>query len=427
MLSVISAAVLYVSNALYFVQGYLFCRILCCMVHRREGKIWSALLIFSCSIISSMVIFPNDLFNVTLDLIWFLLMMLIAFQGSLWQKLAAVAVLYPLAVSQNFLILDMLGKIWILLGESPILSIFCTIADTFLHLLFWYLVLRLFERRLLPMKKLFDDRIWILLGAICLASLVNITTCIYFSPENSCKIWPAAFACLVTNLGSLFLAEYFTISIQQNMERKNLKLQKSYYEELEQSQAQIRRFRHDMNNHLGVIRSLFYSGSQKEAEQYLGEVEKQMAVHSRVFCQNSIVNAVLNAKYNLAVEQHIDCFFHIDLQKLIGIDDISLCCLFANTLDNAIEASVKIPDPDDRHISLKARVTESGYFTFEISNARQNAILEQKGILKSDKEDAASHGLGLSNVREMVEKYSGTLDISYTEDTFTVTVLIRNA
>lgn len=69
------------------------------------------------------------------------------------------------------------------------------------------------------------------------------------------------------------------------MERKNLKLQKSYYEELEQNQAQI-------------------------------------AVHNRVFCKNSILNAVLNAKYNLAQEQQIDCFFHIDLQKLIGCDSL---------------------------------------------------------------------------------------------------------
>lgn len=47
--------------------------------------------------------------------------------------------------------------------------------------------------------------------------------------------------------------------------------------------------------------------------------------------------------------------------------------------------------------------------------------------LKSDKEESASHGFGLSNVREMVEKYNGTLDISYTVDSFTVTVLIVNA
>ena len=115
------------------------------------------------------------------------------------------------------------------------------------------------------------------------------------------------------------------------------------------------------------------------------------------------------------------------MDKLIGIDAISLCCLFSNTIDNAIEASLKIPDIQERHISVKARITDNGYFTYEITNTKRNRITEQDGRLRSDKEDIAAHGLGLSNVREMVEKYNGTLDISYTEDSFTVTVLIRNA
>lgn len=156
-------------------------------------------------------------------------------------------------------------------------------------------------------------------------------------------------------------------------------------------------------------------------------IETQLQAHSRIFCKNSIINAVLNSKYNLAMEHQIDCFFHIEMDKLIGIDAISLCCLFSNTLDNAIEASLKIPDIQDRHMSVKARITDNGYFTYEITNAKRNHITKQDGRLKSDKEDSAAHGLGLSNVREMVEKYNGTLDISYTEDSFTVTVLIRNA
>ena len=417
----------YLCNILYFVQGFLFYRILCCFAQKRDGKLWSALTFISCAAITNMIIFPNDFFNITLDLIWFIALMLLAFHGSILQKMAAVAVLYPLAVSQNFFILDMLGTLGESLGWPTAVDITFTIADPLLHLLIWYIIYKVFEVRLSQIRKLFDDKIWMLLGIICLASLVSITTCIYFAPVKSYTMWPAAFACFATNLGCIALAEYFITSIRQNLERKNLMLQKSYYEELELNQNEIRRFRHDMNNHLSVIESLVRSGNQEEAEHYFKEMETQLAARSRVFCKNSIVNAVLNAKYNQAQEHQIDCFFHIDLEKLTGIDAISLCCLFSNTLDNAIEASVKIPDPKERHLSVKARITENGYFTYEIMNAKKNAVLEQKGILKSDKDETEHHGFGLSNVKEMVEKYNGTLDISYTEDTFTVTVLIRNA
>ncbi len=424
---IISTSVSILATLLYFVEGYFFYRILCYMAKKRDGWIWTAIIYFSSFALSPMVIFPNDLFNVTLNLIWFTAVMMIAFHGSIWQKLASVAILYPLIISQNFLVLDILGHLLGYFGRNAVMEIFCSIADTFLHLFFWYVVYRLYGNKLIQMRKLFDNKIWILLGTICLASLVNITTCIYYTPKESYKMWPAAFACFVTNLGSLFLAEYFTVSIQRNMERKNLKLQKNYYEELEQNQLQIRKFRHDINNHISVIHSLFRSGKHEDAEKYLAEMEAQIAVHNRAFCKNSIVNAVLNVKYNLALENHIDCFFHIDLQKLTGIDSISLCCLFSNTLDNAIEASLKIPDYNNRRISAKARVTENGYFSYEITNQKVNPVVKQKGSLQTSKKDSFSHGLGLSNVREVVEKYSGALDISYTDDTFTVTVLIGNA
>lgn len=417
----------YIGNLSYFAEGFLLYRILSHFAKKREGKVWSAIVYLSCTIISSMVIFPNDLFNVTTDLIWFTLLMILTFRGSIWQRLAAVAVLYPLIISQNFLVMDLFGVTGNLIGWPPAYDTACMIADPLLHLLIWYAIYRIFDRHLSQSSRLFHDKTWILLDAVCLASLVSITTCIYFAPRETYKMWPAAFACFITNLGSIALAQYFLTSIQQDMERRNLILQKNYYEELEQNQTEIRRLRHDMNNHLSAIHSLFLSGSPEEAEDYMKELETQMSARTRVFCKNGIINAVLNSKYNLAQEYDIDCFFRIDLEKLTGIDAVSLCCLFSNTLDNAIEASLKIPDPKERHLSVRARVTESGYFTYEITNTKKNTVTEQKGIFKSDKEEASSHGFGLSNVREMVEKYNGTLDISYTEDTFTVTVLIENA
>lgn len=64
------------------------------------------------------------------------------------------------------------------------------------------------------------------------------------------KVWLCAFACMATNIGSIYLAGYFVSSIRRDMEQRNLKLQQDYYKELEKNQAEIRKLRHDMNNHL---------------------------------------------------------------------------------------------------------------------------------------------------------------------------------
>lgn len=409
-----------------FLIGWLFYRILCCLIPKRKGKISAAVIFLCCSFIANIVVFAQDLFNITTVLLIFTAMVLFLFTGKLPARLAAVTILYPLVISQNFLIMELLGRFYFSTGKNPIVNIIVSWTDSLLHTLFWFLLFHLVRKKLSQVSLLFDDKTWWLLSSVCFASLVSITSAIYFAPEESWKMWPAALACFLTNLSSLYLAEYFSVSIRHNMERQNLKLQKEYYEDLERNQAQIRKFRHDMQNQLAVIKTLFDEGEEEEAKTCLKELETQTAITNRVFCKNSVINAVLNAKYNLALEHHIDCFFHIDLKNILAMDSISLCSLFSNTLDNAIEASLKIPDPEQRKISVKARVTENGYFSYEVKNNKVNPVRRQKGAFLSDKETADPHGLGLSNVREVVEKYEGTLDISYTEDTFCVTILIAN-
>ena len=115
----------------------------------------------------------------------------------------------------------------------------------------------------------------------------------------------------------------------------------------------------------------------------------------------------------------------MDIDKILGIDAVSLCTIFSNTLDNAIEACLKIPETEKRHLSLKARYTDNGYFSYEIVNSKRNEVKKKKDAFLTDKKDARSHGLGIVSVSDVVRRYDGTLDITYTEDEFRVVILIR--
>lgn len=176
---------------------------------------------------------------------------------------------------------------------------------------------------------------------------------------------------------------------------------------------------------LAAVGALLQEENYEEAKVYFGKLSGRMDAGQRQFCKNGIVNALLNVKYNEATGLGIDVFFHISIDEMLGIDEISLCTLFANTLDNAIEACAKIEELRERKISVKARYTENGYFCYEIVNSKVNAVREKKGKFLTDKEDKKSHGLGLAGVRETVEKYNGTMDVSYTEGEFRVVVLIE--
>jgi len=89
------------------------------------------------------------------------------------------------------------------------------------------------------------------MAIICAASFAGVFSCLYLVPEqDSYYIWPCMAACIVTNTGGIHLASYLADGLHADLERKNLQLMNHYYQELENSQNQIRRLRHDMNSHL---------------------------------------------------------------------------------------------------------------------------------------------------------------------------------
>ena len=94
---------------------------------------------------------------------------------------------------------------------------------------------------------------------------------------------------------------------------------------------------------------------------------------------------MINAKYNLAEEKEIPCFVNMELKKIYDIDDVSLCTIFANLLDNALEAAACIPEKDNRRLALKARLLNDA-LCIEVENTFAGELKEVKGRLATTKE-----------------------------------------
>lgn len=415
------------ANIMEFVTGYFFMKCMDCTMKRRTGKLTFLLGLVLYSVVSTLVIFPKDMTNISFALLLFALANFTLYKGKWLIKLSMVLIFLPIAASVNLLHIDIGGHIFMQFfteKDEVANSIFSSVAFVVLPV-FWMIFYRFFNPSLKKIQNIFTDKAWTIIDVISLASFSALFSCIYLAPEHKTYfIWPCILACLITNIGSVRLAAYLADGLHADLERKNLQLQKNYYEELEHSQNQIRKFRHDMNNHLSVVGNLLNDGNLSEAKEYFSSISGYMQTANRKFCQNSVVNAVINAKYQIMINASIDTFLNIDIDKMMLIDDVSLCTIFANTLDNAIEACQKIDDTAKRKLELKCRYTENGYFSFELFNSKINEINEKKRRFLSDKEDQSAHGIGISSVKEIVDKYDGTLDISYASQWFKVVILI---
>ncbi|MCQ4638198.1 GHKL domain-containing protein [Anaerovorax odorimutans] len=393
----------------------------------RPHFVWKLLAFIGCWQTGLIIIFPNDPFNLFALFAIFFATLLLAFKGALIEKVSAVIILSSVIIAVNYMTYEMGRMLFFALdsGNSQLsYSVTYAIALT-VRIPIWAAIYVFFRKRLAQACLLLTPRMWFVVDIVSLGSLVGIITVLNLIPDKC--LWPsypACLACLLTNLGCIYLISYIADSIRTKMEIDNLRYQEAYYHELQQNQQETRKLHHDMNNHFSVIRSLLKREDYGKATEYVNDLAKKLPSKNRIFCQNSVVNAVINAKYELARQNQIDCFFNIDLDHMPEVDSTSLCCIFANTLDNAIDAACALSDAGDRQISLKARF-DSPYFSYEIVNTKENPIRQLDNKFISQKADRKEHGFGLENVKDVVARLGGTIDISYTEDTFTVVILIK--
>lgn len=196
-------------------------------------------------------------------------------------------------------------------------------------------------------------------------------------------------------------------------------IRRQYYENLDESQKQVRRLRHDMANHLTVLASL----EDTAMRQYLEQLACSPAMQSgQRYCENPVVNAVLSAKSSMMEEAQIQTELAISLGIQTPLSDVDLCALFANGLDNAIEASLKLPVAQ-RKIELRAAI-DKGFFVLKLSNAMEGDILMQEGQIATSKKDKQLHGYGLAALRDIAERHKGSLHIEHEKNEFRLLVII---
>lgn len=200
---------------------------------------------------------------------------------------------------------------------------------------------------------------------------------------------------------------------------EQLDRQLNYYHKLEEFNKETRAIKHDMRNHMIIIRSLAQRGELHKLEQYIAEMEHTTErLDCMVHTGHSIVDAILNDKLQIAKEKNIQMEYEVRLSSQLTLDDMDLCVIFANSLDNAIEACEKIEDSRVKRIQMRA-VCDRGYFFYNIKNTANGRVeMDNKKEIPTNKKDSINHGFGLANIRKSVQKNNGNINIISKEEEF---------
>lgn len=390
----------------------------------RSAKLIAIILLGTCS---NIVVYPGETTGTVGFFLCFILFLLLAFREKTYLKLSIAIIIFPVIAAANYVTQDIGSIIWLYVFHKNMSVLASTVLHTAtlaLRIPFWYFVFICVRKWIAFGAKTLTWKMWGILDMISLTSFIGIISVIYKTTSyDSYTAYPTCIACVITSLGCCGLLTYMTKAARAEMELQAYQYQQTYYRELEQNQQTVRRLRHDMKNHLNIIGTFLREHETEEAESYLKELTREFSVSAKIYCKNSIINAVLNSKEQLAKDAEITCQFFIDLEDVPTIEDIDLCSLLSNTLDNAIEANRFIPDVRERKMTVKARYSNH-FFSYQIENTKTNGIRMKNGMIQTSKPNTVNHGIGLQNVKNIVEKYSGDFNLSYNADTFTVTVLI---
>jgi signal transduction histidine kinase len=201
--------------------------------------------------------------------------------------------------------------------------------------------------------------------------------------------------------------------------------QKQYMDSVAVLDEHVRKMRHDLKNHINTLNTLLSDEEhgQERAKQYLLEYVRQTAaLQEFVKTKNSV--AVLNAKLMYCKEQDIPAVISVD-KNIRGLTQTELCCVLGNLLDNAIEAELKLSKAH-RKIEIKIVMIEE-VLDILIRNRIAEPVLQDVQKVKNigtTKQDTGNHGFGLKNVREIVKKYDGFMDLYEDSGCFCVHIRI---
>ena len=234
----------------------------------------------------------------------------------------------------------------------------------------------------------------------------------------------AGMAFLTVNTVLLVIDKKIVENMRVQKEKSLLKLQNIAYENqneiIMESYERVRSLRHDIKNHLLVLKEMQVAGSQEAFDQYIGDVIEGVEGDYYAKSQNFVIDSIVNFKLAGLKDSRTDVDVKIRVPHTLNILAYDLTVILGNLLDNAITA---LDRAEVKRLNLHIG-TSFGNLVIFLENSYDGKLILKGGRLRSTKAYGTRHGYGLVNVENVVEKYGGDLHIDYTSDLFSVKVLL---
>lgn len=215
---------------------------------------------------------------------------------------------------------------------------------------------------------------------------------------------------------------FFSKQIDKRIAAYQRELIETHYREVENMYRQIRGWRHDYRNHIQMMKVLAANGDMDALKAYLDELDTDLnTVDTVVKTGNPMADAILNSKISLARSRNIPTQVDAHIPVKLKMSELDLCCIIGNLFDNAMEASMALPEEKRMiRVYMDMKGTQL-YISFTNFTAAKKLSKVGKGFKTSKGE---GHGFGLVRIDDIASRYDGYLSRNSEDGAFTTEILI---
>ena len=199
--------------------------------------------------------------------------------------------------------------------------------------------------------------------------------------------------------------------------------QLAHYRDMQAVYERQGRKMHDYKNQIRTMQVLLKEGDVQAAAELAERLTESISVEmAAVNTNHPVVNAVLNQKFHAAREQGVSMIFRVGDMSGMRLDGEETVILLSNLLDNAIHECVKVVRKGRKAVINIKLVQEGGKMIFSVKNPVAEKVQVTDGIVLDS--NGGMHGVGLMNVKAVVDKYGGDFAISCDQEKFQAVVMI---
>ncbi len=219
----------------------------------------------------------------------------------------------------------------------------------------------------------------------------------------------------------LLMATSLNRNAKLQQENQFLSMQQQRYENLRTAIEEARQARHDMRHQLNQISALAEAGDLENLKSYLAKTVSRIPNLDMCFCENRAADSVVGYYCAMAKRDEIPFRARLDLPETLPVDEIDMCLVLSNLLENALEASLRTA-PGRRQIEITACVHADRILLIEVENAFDGEVNEKNGVFRSSKR--MENGIGIQSVTHIAEKTGGTSTFTHQNGTFSAKVML---